>query len=71
MIGYLFGPLTGLMRLLFFVAGILLLLPAEAIPHGLLINAAGLALAVVVVMKDLAANKEKRKRMAAKAAAGE
>ena len=71
LIGYLFGPLSGVMRLLFFVAGILLLLPAEAIPHGFLINAAGLALAVIVVMKDLAANKEKRKRMAAEAAAGE
>jgi len=71
LIGYLFGPLTGVMRLLFFVSGILLLLPAEAIPHGFLINGAGLVLAVIVVMKDLAANKEKRKRMAAEAAAGE
>lgn len=67
LIGYLFGPLSPIMRLLFFVSGILLLLPADAIPYGLVINAAGLILAVIVVMKDLGANKEKRK--AAKAAA--
>ena len=67
LIGYLFGPLSVLMRLLFFVSGILLLLPADAIPSGLLVNAAGLALGIIVVMKDLAANKDKRK--AAKAAA--
>lgn len=69
LIGYLFGPLSALMRLLFFVSGILLLLPADAIPSGLLVNAAGLVLGIVVVMKDLAANKEKRKTAKAAAAA--
>jgi TRAP transporter 4TM/12TM fusion protein len=69
LIGYLFGPLSAIMRLLFFVSGILLLLPADAIPNGLLINAAGLILGVIVVMKDRASNKERRK--AAKAAAAE
>lgn len=67
LIGYLFGPLSAVMRLLFFVSGILLLLPADALPNGLLINGAGLVLAVIVVIKDRAANKERRK--AAKAAA--
>ena len=71
LIGYLFGPLSVLMRLLFFVSGILLLLPADAIPSGLLVNAAGLALGIIVVMKDLAANKDKRKTAKVAAAAGE
>jgi TRAP transporter 4TM/12TM fusion protein len=71
LIGYLFGPLSGLKRFLFFAAGILLLLPADALPHGLLINAAGLVLAVVVVFQDHAANKDRRKRAAVEAAAGE
>ena len=67
LIGYLFGPLSAVMRLLFFASGILLLLPADAIPNGLLINGAGLVLGVIVVIKDRADNKERRK--AAKAAA--
>lgn len=71
LIGYLFGPLSSIMRLLFFLSGILLLLPADAIPNGLLINAVGLVLAVVVVMKDLAANKDKRKAAKASAMADE
>jgi TRAP transporter 4TM/12TM fusion protein len=68
-IGYLFGPLKGLTRLLFFAGGFLLLLPAEALPHGLLINAAGLILSVLMVARDYAANKDRRKRLAVKAAA--
>lgn len=71
LIGYLFGPLSGLMRLTFFTAGILLLLPADAIPHGLLINAAGLAIAVIAVTRDYTSNKDRRKRAALGAAAGE
>lgn len=71
LIGYLFGPLSALMRLVFFVAGILLLLPADAIPNGLMINAAGLAIAVVAVTRDYTSNKERRKRAAVEAAAGE
>ena len=68
-IGYLFGPLKGLTRWLFFAGGILLLLPAEALPHGLLINGAGLVLSVIVVLRDYAANKDRRKRAAVEAAA--
>jgi TRAP transporter 4TM/12TM fusion protein len=71
LIGYLFGPLSALMRFLFFVAGILLLLPADALPNGLLINAAGLVLGVIVVTRDYTANKDKRKQAAVEAAAGE
>lgn len=71
LIGYLFGPLSLIMRLLFFTSGILLLLPADAIPNGLLVNAAGLVLGVIVVAKDRAANKERRKAAKAAAAAAE
>lgn len=71
LIGYLFGPLSAIMRLLFFASGILLLLPADAIPNGLLVNAAGLVLGVIVVAKDRAANKERRKAAKAAAAAAE
>jgi len=71
LIGYLFGTLSNLMRFLFFGAGILLLLPAEAIPNGLLINAAGLVLAIVVVSRDYTSNKERRKQAAVESAAGE
>lgn len=71
LIGYLFGPLSGMMRLIFFTSGILLLLPADAIPNGLLVNAAGLAIAVVAVTRDYSSNKDRRKKAAAEAPAGE
>jgi len=57
LIGYMFGPFNALTRLLFFVAGILLLLPADAIPHGLLINGAGLVLGVIMVAWDYTKNR--------------
>ena len=57
LIGYMFGPLTLLTRCLFFAAGILLLLPSNAIPYGLLINGAGLVLGVLVLGKDYIANR--------------
>lgn len=59
LIGYMFGPLNVVTRLLFFAAGILLLLPADAIPNGLLINAAGLALGAVLLGKDYITNRRR------------
>ena len=61
LIGYMFGPFNALTRLLFFVAGILLLLPADAIPNGLLINGAGLVLGVIVVGRDYIKNRRSNK----------
>ncbi len=61
LIGYMFGPFSALTRILFFVAGILLLLPADAIPSGLLINGAGLVLGVIVVGRDYIKNRRSNK----------
>ena len=69
LIGYLFGPLGMVSRLMFFAAGILLLLPADALPNGLAINGAGLVIAILLVSRDYIANKQRRKDLAAKAAA--
>ena len=57
LIGYMFGPLTPLARALFFVAGMLLLLPADALPNGLLINAAGFGLGALLTTRNYLANK--------------
>ena len=69
LIGYLFGPLGMVSRLMFFAAGILLLLPADALPNGLAINGAGLVIAILLVSRDYIANKQRRKDLAAKATA--
>ena len=65
MIGYMFGPLSAVMRLLFFLSGILLLLPADAIPNGLAINGAGLVLGILVLSKDYMSNRGRRAQAAA------
>ncbi len=57
LIGHMFGPLTPLARALFFVAGMLLLLPADALPNGLLINAAGFGLGALLTTRNYLANK--------------
>ena len=57
LIGYMFGPLSTLARLAFFLAGILLLLPADAIPNGLAINGAGLLLGIFALSKDYITNR--------------
>ena len=69
LIGYLFGPLGMVSRLMFFAAGILLLLPADALPNGLAINGAGLVIAILLVSRDYIANKQRRRDLAAKATA--
>ena len=69
LIGYMFGPQGMIGRVLLFVAGILLLLPADAIANGLLINGIGLAIGVIWGAKDYLANP--KKKAAAEAGAGE
>ena len=59
-IGYMFGPLSAIVRLIFFVAGILLLLPADALPNGLAINGVGLVLGILVLSKDYITNKRNK-----------
>ena len=57
LIGFMFGRLGIAERLLTFAAGILLLLPAHAIPYGLWLNVAGLALGALIVGKDYLARR--------------
>ena len=59
LIGFMFSRLGPAERLLVFAAGILLLLPAHAIPHGLWLNAAGLALGGLIVGKDYLARRRR------------
>ena len=59
-IGFMFGPLSALTRLLFFVAGILLLLPADALPHGLAINGIGLVLGILCLARTTSLNAAER-----------
>jgi TRAP transporter 4TM/12TM fusion protein len=65
LIGYMFGPLGMISRILFFVAGILLLLPADAIPHGLLVNSLGAAIGAALLGKDYLTNRGSRATMQA------
>tara|TARA_R110000868_G_scaffold1253_12_gene9782 strand:- start:24666 stop:26648 length:1983 start_codon:yes stop_codon:yes gene_type:complete len=71
LIGYMFGPLSMLMRLLIFTAGILLLLPGHTpeIPYGEMLNLIGFGLGALLTTKDYLANK--KKRAVQKAAAAE
>jgi TRAP-type uncharacterized transport system fused permease subunit len=68
LIGYMFGPQSAICRVLLFVAGILLLLPADAIPYGLLINGVGLAIGILVGTRDYLANPKKKPAVEAGAA---
>ncbi|MEL0113972.1 MAG: TRAP transporter fused permease subunit [Rickettsiales bacterium] len=54
LIGYMFRPLSGLMRLVFFVSGILLLLPGHApqLPYGEVLNLIGLVIAALFAGND-------------------
>lgn len=60
LIGHMFGPLGRLDRLTIFSAGILLLLPADAIPYGLAVNGAGLVLGAMVLAKDYVTHRRHR-----------
>ena len=59
MMGYMFGSLDRITRILMFVAGIALLLPAHEIPHGFLVNLAGLVLGGSLAGKDYLIRKRK------------
>ena len=59
LIGFMFSRLGAAERLLVFAAGILLLLPAHAIPYGLWLNAVGLALGGLIVGKDYLARRRR------------
>lgn len=52
-IGYLFGPVTGIIRWLFIAAGMALLFPADAFAQGFVINAVGVAAAVLLIGREL------------------
>ena len=52
LIGHMFGPLGLVDRAIFFAAGILLLLPANAIPYGIAVNGAGFVLGAIILAKD-------------------
>jgi TRAP-type uncharacterized transport system fused permease subunit len=58
MIGYMFGSQTMVGRVILFVSGILLLLPAEVIQYGLIINACGLAVGGAWASRDYFANRK-------------
>ena len=60
LIGYMFGPQSLIGRAVLFVAGILLLLPGDAIENGLLINGVGLALGSAWAVKDYLANQKEK-----------
>ncbi|MGB0629158.1 MAG: TRAP transporter permease [Alphaproteobacteria bacterium] len=70
-IGYMFGPLSVFARLIFFVAGILLLLPADALPHGLAINGVGLVLGILMLSKDYFTNRRGKAAQPAPGGGGE
>ena len=52
LMGYMFGHLNVVTRLLMFASGIALVLPAHVIPHGFLINIVGLAVGGALAGKD-------------------
>lgn len=60
MMGYMFTPLAMPMRIALFIAGVALLLPAHEIPHGFIVNFAGLAIGVVLCGKDYLSRKRSR-----------
>lgn len=67
MMGYMFGPLGGVARGLMFVSGILLLLPAHEIPHGFIVNMAGLVVGASFVGRDYIGRRQRQKRAATSA----
>jgi len=65
-IGYLFRPMGVAFRLAFIVAGLALLLPGHAVPHGITLNIAGaLAVALLVAREYLARRNGRAERSAA------
>lgn len=60
LLGYLFQRLNAPLRVLFFLAGIALLLPAQAIPPGLIIKAVGAIAAILLVGREVVARRNGR-----------
>ena len=71
LMGYLFQPLNALLRLLFFAAGIALLIPGDAFSEGVTINIAGAVVAVLLVGRELLVRRNGRAPRQAEGAAGE
>ena len=57
-VGYFRRPLSGPMRGLFVLAGIMMFLPAGAIPYGHWVDAAGVVLGVVLTVREYLAGKD-------------
>jgi len=60
-IGFLYRPIGPIFRVAFVVAGLALLLPADAIPHGVTLNIAGGALMVMLVGREYIARRGERR----------
>jgi len=58
LIGFVFGPQDNFNRLMLFLAGVFLLLPASAIDYGFAINGVGFVIGAVVVIKDWLKNRD-------------
>jgi len=69
LIGFVFGPQNGFNRLLLFVSGVLMLLPASAIDHGFLLNGIGFVIGALVAGKDYLTHR--KDKPAEQAAGGE
>ena len=59
-IGYLFRPMNMAFRLAFVIAGLALLLPGHAIPHGVALNIAGAIAAAVLIGREYLARRNGR-----------
>lgn len=70
MMGYMFGPLGNVTRVIMIISGFALLLPAHEIPHGFLVNLAGLAIGGALAGKDFLVRKRKNGVAAAQPAPG-
>ena len=59
-IGYLYRPIGFLFRLVFIAAGISLLLPGDAIPHGITVNVVGALVATALIGREYMAHRNGR-----------
>ena len=71
LMGYLFRPLNALFRILFFAAGIALLIPGDAFAEGVTINIVGAVVAALLVGREFFARRNGREARQAEGAAGE
>ena len=59
-IGYLYRPIGPVFRIAFVAAGLALLLPGNAVPHGITINVAGGVLVVLLVGREYLSRRSDR-----------